>query len=393
MAENKYIEPDTAKNMKAGWENAVKAEKELQAHPRPLKSDPPDKPLPDWPGYVAAQWNRVGFLNKLAAPDEAKIGAGEAAAGEWKPLEAKGDFVDLKKALPSAPDKCVAYARTFVYSPADQEVRIWIGYNDDAAVWLNGRQIHRGPYYACAKWDDLNRPYELAQSGKLVKGWNCLAFKVERGGGEWGFSAHIVDFNNKAVTGLKCETQLPASEKCARYVPPEVGKYYKWAEVKDDYQELTPRLTAADLAKITGITGIGIDEHRFHLTLPKGTEPVKGSRYTAETVNKELDKDIQLDNYLNWDSQASAALRYVKDGKPRDLLLVRPEFHNEFLTFLGEPAETKPAQPASERVLGFLYIPVTDYPTTGERSARVVLVVDTALGNYPADELDLLAVP
>jgi hypothetical protein len=38
--------------------------------------------------------------------------------------------------------------------------------------------------------------------------------------------------------------------------------------------------------------------------LPKGVEPVKGSRYLAEPT----DKDLELNNYLNWDAEAAAAL-------------------------------------------------------------------------------------
>jgi hypothetical protein len=388
LTDNKHLTAERAGQLKAEWEGQKKAEKERADKPPVLKSQPPPKPVPDWPAYVVKQWQTVRMLDTLASPEEAKIAAGEPVTGDWKPLDGTGAFVDLKQALPQAPDKCVAYARTFINSPVDREVRIWIGYNDDAALWLNGRKIHRGGYYAMAKWDDLNRPYELAQSGKLVKGWNSLVVKAERGGGDWGFSAHIVDFSNQPVAGLKFEPQLPQGEKCNRYVPPEVGKYYKWAEVKDDFMELTPRLTAADLAKITGIQGIGIAEHRFHLTLPQGAQPGQGSRYTTEMS----DKDVELNNYLNWDCEAAAALRYTKDGKARDLVLVRPEYYDEFTSLLSEPAAGKPAQPPGERVLGCIYIPECNYPTTGG-SGRTVIVIDAAIGDYPADDLELLGTP
>jgi hypothetical protein len=152
--------------------------------------------------------------------------------------------------------------------------------------------------------------------------------------------------------------------------------------------ELTPRLTAADLAKITGIQGIGIAEHRFHLTLPQGAQPGQGSRYTTEMS----DKDVELNNYLNWDCEAAAALRYTKDGKARDLVLVRPEYYDEFTSLLSEPAAGKPAQPPGERVLGCIYIPECNYPTTGG-SGRTVIVIDAAIGDYPADDLELVGTP
>jgi hypothetical protein len=387
LADNKYMPADRATNLKKEWEGQKKAEADRVAKPAVLPMEWPMPPVPDWPGYVAKQWDAVPVLNTVTSPDEAKIGAGEPVTG-WKAVAGANNYVDLGKALTGAPSKAVAYARTFVYSPVDQEVRIWIGYNDDAAVWLNGRKIHRGAYYQCAKWEDMNRPYELAQSGRLMKGWNCLAFKVERGGGNWGFSAHIVDTDNRAVSGLKSAAELPAGEKCNSYKAPEVGKYYTWADVRDDFMELTPRLTADDLAKLTGVK-LGLGATRFLLTLPEGTQPAAGSRYIA----KQSDTDIEFNNYLNWDCEAAAAIRYVKDGKPHDLLLVRPEYYEEFARLLKEPAAGKPAQPAGARVLGHIYIPSCDYPTTGERAGRTVLVFDASLGEYPADDMDLIALP
>jgi hypothetical protein len=105
------------------------------------------------------------------------------------------------------------------------------------------------------------------------------------------------------------------------------------------------------------------------------------------------DQDQELNNYLNWDCEAAAALRYTKDGKPRDLLLVRPEYYDEFVMLLGEPAASKPAQPLNERILGCIFIPICQYGSTGGEMPRVVLVMDAALGDYPADDLDLLATP
>jgi hypothetical protein len=389
LTENGHLTADRIRELKAEWDGKKKEEKQRAEKPPVVKSQPPPQPVPDWPAFLLAQWNRVRVLDQLAAPLEAAFVTGEdtPTLGPLRTFEAGDEFLDLRRAHPDTSDKCVAYARTFVHSPVDQEVRLWLGYNDCAALWLNGRKVHEGKYYACAKWEDLNRPYMLAKGVRLMKGWNCLAAKVERGGGDWGFSAHLVDSGNRPVPGLQVQPNLPAGQTASRYVPPQVGQRYRWPDVKDDYLELLPRLTAADLAKITGVSGLSVAEHRFMLTLPEGTQPLPGSRY----IGQANEQDTELNNYLNWDREAAAALRYGQGRQTRDLLLIRPEYYEEFLTLVKEsPPDDREVLPPDHRVLGYLFIPECDYATTPNRSARAVLVVDTWLGDYPAEDLDLL---
>lgn len=336
-----------------------------------------------------AQQHQPKLLEELKAPNEDAIVRGEHLQ-TFAPLpvfEAEASFVDLRRAYAPAPEKCVAYVRTFVHSAVDQEVRLWLGYNDCAALWLNGRLIHRGAYYACAKWEDQNRPYMLAKSAMLRRGWNCIAAKVERGGGEWGFSVHLVDFENRAIKGLEIRPQLRSGEHANTYAAPAVGPYYRWADVQDDYVERLPRLDEAALARIAGMEGLQLAEDAFLLTLPEGMEAQAGSRYVAERD----DADATLNNYLNWDREVAAALRYVKDGEAHDLLMIRPEYYDEFFGLLREAERgwargTRPA----ERVLGYILIPKPRYESTPNRSPRLVLVLDAALGDYPAEDLDLL---
>jgi len=47
-----------------------------------------------------------------------------------------------------------------------------------------------------------------------------------------------------------------------------------------------------------------------------------------------------------------------------------------------------------DRILGYWFINNAAYPTTGNRTWRIVIVAKTYLGeNYPIDEQDILAVP
>jgi len=136
------------------------------------------------------------------------------------------------------------------------------------------------------------------------------------------------------------------------------------------------------LARITGIAGLRCAATRFHLLMPEGTAPLAGSRYLAAADAN----DRTLNNYLNWDTEAAAALRFTRGGAVRDLLVIRPEYIEEFMHLL------RPGTPDSPRhnVLGYAFISDSDYATTPNRTARAALVVETNLGAYPQDELDLL---
>lgn len=388
--------------IKGDWERARQADEAAHAKPPTVPAEPPAAPVPDWAGYLHNYWNQTKLLDELKLPEEAAIlgGTNVTQPLHWKKVEATGDFVDLGAVLPDAPEKGVVYARTFVASPRDQEARLWLGYNDCAALWVNGRPVTTGRYYAMAKWADANRPYMLAVPVQLKAGWNRIALKVERGGGGWGFGVHLVDWQNQALDGLNVTPIPPQNEPVAQYAPPTVGPRYRWADVQDDYLERLPRLSDAGLQRLTGIAGLTCDAERFWLKLPEGAPPAAGSHVLDVTAASDVvardalqRADRQLNNYLNWDLEAAAALRYVKDGEARDLLLIRPEYYTEFLTLLRE-ADTplSRATAPSERLLGYLYLPEVTYSSTPNRpfTHRVVLVVETTLPDYPEDDLDLL---
>lgn len=388
--------------IKGDWERARQADEAARSKPPTVPAEPPPAPVPDWAGYLHDYWNHTRLLDELKLPEEAAIlgGTNVTQPLHWKKVEATGDFVDLGTALPDAPEKGVVYARTFVASPHDQEARLWLGYNDCAALWVNGRPVTTGRYYAMAKWADANRPYMLAVPVQLKAGWNRIVLKVERGGGGWGFGVHLVDWQNQALDCLNVTPIPPQNEPVAQYTPPAVGEHYRWADVQDDYLERLPRLTDADLQRLTGIAGLTCDAQRFWLKLPEGVSPAAASHVLYVTAASDVmardalqRADRQLNNYLNWDLEAAAALRYVKDGEARDLLLIRPEYYTEFLTLLRE-ADTplSRATAPNERLLGYLYLPEVTYSSTSNRpfTHRVVLVVETALPDYPEDDLDLL---
>ena len=313
----------------------------------------------------------------------------------WKAIESKTDFVDLLQefTVPKVVEKCTAYAQTFIFSPKKQETRLWLGCNDSAAIWLNGRKIHQGRYYACAKWDDANRTDMVCNTAKLEQGWNRLLCKIARGGGGWGFSVGLTTFDHKPLEGITCNSQCP-TELVPLYQPPKAGPLYKWDDVRDDYVELLPTLSEKDLQSLTGIAALKTKQNLFYLDA--GAAPA-GARVIADPMpdpkGPVKSDDHQLNNFLNWDDEAAAAIRFQKDGKPRDLLLIRPEYFDEYLELLKEADAALPGSGPKDRILGVVKIENPVYPSTGNRCGqRYVLAVETFLGDYPLDEQELLAI-
>jgi hypothetical protein len=382
IAQN-YFSADAIQRLHQDWNNQKKAAETAGTKPPHIASEPLPKPVPDWDTFLKNAWFRVKMLDSLSLDDEDDYVNGTAVAADEPVLTAKNDYVDLVAAIPGAPDKCVGYSRTFIYSPETQEVRIWVGYNDTANFWLNGRKICSGRYYACAKWEDANYPHEFALSGVLQKGWNVLAAKIERGGGGWGFGAHITDFDNQRVPGLTFAASPPAGSTIALYTSPAIGNKYSWDDVKDDYLEKLPQFDEEALSIITGIKGLTLESNVFFIGLPQDTAACSGSRY----IPRPDTNDRKFNNYLNWDTEQAAGLRFERDGTAHDLLLVRPEYYQEFLTLLNTTDSTR--APA-DSIVGYIYITDSAYATTPNRTPRAVIVIDTALPDYPEDDLDLL---
>lgn len=326
-------------------------------------------------------------------------------------LVSDSDFIDLAKLLGKS-GVALAQATTWVFSPVDQDVRMWLGQNDGAAAWLNGRLIHEGRYYSAGNYEDQNLVDTVAAHAPLKAGWNELRLVVEawpaprdRG---WGFSVRFCDFNGKPLPGLAYLNEPPKEGLVAPYTPPKPSEHYAWRDVKKDYQEFLPRLAAADLLKITGIPNLALDGHIeksggfFSLAAPDRKASAT-YRVLSTTWQSGKDHDVALNNVLDWDREACAAFAYQKDGKPRDLFFVKPEALMSYLTLLAEPDESKSTfagRAREDRFLGYVVIPVTageHRRPAGEpqssATTRTLLVLDTFIGDeaqWPRDEEDLM---
>ena len=127
------------------------------------------------------------------APEKA---GGKGAA--WKPLS-KGvgpQVINLLEAVGGG-DNRAAYAKVYVWSPADQDVRLEMGSDDGIKVWLGGKLVHSNNATRPV------RPGEDKAKARLAKGWNPLLVKIVQSGGDWGFCLRICRPDGAALDGIR----------------------------------------------------------------------------------------------------------------------------------------------------------------------------------------------
>ena len=245
------------------------------------------------------------------------------------------------------------------------------------------------------------------------------------------FFKNLVNFDNTPVADLKYQAQVPNGQ-VAVYKRPEVGKYYSWDKVKEDYLEILPELGQDDFRKITGISQLVLADNVFLAAIPSSAVQKGASAITFEQITKgigdmefenakvtpvnfldlpipgtpqgqeptpfnrfkdEILGDVTLNNFLNLDREGAGALRYIENGKPVDLLFIRPEYFEEYLNLIDD-SKSGMSGKTKDRILGYWFIPRAAYRSTGNRTWRAVIVAKTYLGEtYPIDEQDILAVP
>jgi CubicO group peptidase (beta-lactamase class C family) len=137
----------------------------------------------------------VDCLGSLGGEARAEFAAGltlSSADGVEAPLpaskiEAPDGHVDFERAIGKL-DHRLAYALAHLNSDRDQEIRFYLGSDDGAKVWVNGRQVLRVV--------TPGRPLIPGQDrfvAPLHAGSNRVLVKVEDGTGDWGFVLQAFD--------------------------------------------------------------------------------------------------------------------------------------------------------------------------------------------------------
>jgi hypothetical protein len=314
----------------------------------------------------------------------------------------KGGYCYLNELWPQAGKNSYAFAKTFIYSPTKQKVRMWLTADQNARIWLNGRQVRKGLYWSTCQFRGKVELDQVSGALMLEKGWNSFVMQVtsnQQGvdwqtdilyAPTWGFSVRLCDIKDQAIPGVKWQAEQPSDFKTPELYTfnAKAPKTFNWWSVAEDYTALLPELSVKDLSSLTGSILDITNEMLFgYQVMPKGGLPYPWM------VNSADPKSIKLDNQLNWffsPKELTAVFRYQRNGKTRDLLFIKPEGYEAFLKLMPVSAQAKKLgiKSHADQVIGYLTVPRSD-----SALGRIVLVVDTYLGDrLPTDEEDLLSV-
>ncbi len=140
---------------------------------------------------------------KPKAGDKITVGGKELA---WKEIKAADYFFDVNAVLGTPTENSVAYA--VVYVLADNEMpglKIKMGSNDQAKLYLNGKQLLR-----FEETRTLDKDTETAENVTLNKGVNTIVFKVINEANNWQGCVRFTDKDNKPIKMLKLRLEPEA---------------------------------------------------------------------------------------------------------------------------------------------------------------------------------------
>jgi hypothetical protein len=137
-------------------------------------------------GFILG-WQLAGPFTKDGATDrelfEIAFPPEQGGTATWRRVQAENGIVPLDQLVGG--DNRVAYLRTTLKCARAQKVRIELGSDDGAKVWLNGEVIHA---------HNVNRGYTPSEDkfeGQLREGANVLLVKVTQGGGGWTVGVRV----------------------------------------------------------------------------------------------------------------------------------------------------------------------------------------------------------
>ncbi len=141
-----------------------------------------------------AQIAKEGDL-KPKAGDTQKVGDKD---GTWKAATSKEYDLDINVVLGTRNEDALAYLVTYVVAEQDMPgLTMAIGSNDQAKVWLNGKEVHK-----FAETRAVEQDSDKVTGITLTKGVNVIVFKVINQKNDWAAALRFLDKGGKAVTGL-----------------------------------------------------------------------------------------------------------------------------------------------------------------------------------------------
>ena len=149
---------------------------------------------------LSPQYMRDGADYKTLFDTVFPAETGDGSGAEWRlmtPVTTPSQpwLMDILAVYPG--EQKVAYMRTAILSPEEQNVVLEMGSDDGIKAWVNGTLILS---------DNTARgvaPGQEKAKAHLKKGWNVLMLKITQNIMGWGACARVTDAEGKPVTGLR----------------------------------------------------------------------------------------------------------------------------------------------------------------------------------------------
>jgi hypothetical protein len=130
--------------------------------------------------------------------DKVKAGGKDLA---WKEHTSKDHLLDFNAILGSVTEDSVAYAVTYIVAPEELKgVKMKTGSDDQAKVYLNGREVFKMPDARATEKDQDTTEVTLR------KGVNVLVVKVVNEKIDWSFCVRFTDKNDQPLIKLTAKT-------------------------------------------------------------------------------------------------------------------------------------------------------------------------------------------
>jgi hypothetical protein len=118
---------------------------------------------------------------------------------KWREVALEDYVIDFNAMLGRVTPLSVAYAVCYIRSETEQRgLRMLVGSDDEAKVYLNGKQVHKSPFARGFVADQDTVP-DIA----LNTGLNVLVFKVVNETADWQGSIRLTDAQGNPVKGIK----------------------------------------------------------------------------------------------------------------------------------------------------------------------------------------------
>ena len=354
-----------------------------------------EKPAPDWAkiDFNDANWNKSEAVGQypcgpwnviqIKLPDRIIttdfVGAQKNApsgADGWKAVNLPKKVFKLNEIVPSKEDayQTMTYAFSYVYSPADIRAHMLIGASRRTLISLNGEEVHR---HMGNGYPTLPAVFVI----HLKKGWNRLLVRAEDINRQSVFYIKIFQPNGKPIEGLKYTNEKPGidivpDQKTVPSFDPLKPEYYQWKNIAEDPYPSIPQLTNEDLATYTGYKGLKFIGGNNFFFIDLGISKIpEGYSMLASYAGGEH----EVNNALTYDFEPFAVVRCLRNGKPVDLLFIKPDAY-ELVFDTGLLKIAKDALNPGEKILGWALA-----------NNRICIVAETLLPAATGKTMDLMS--